>query len=69
MVRILLGFGPWIAYWVLSGMGRGRLAVAAGLVIAALLCGWHLRHGRVRPIECSAAVFKKYYAINHFGDR
>ena len=57
MVRILLGFGPWIAYWVLSGMGRGRLAVAAGLVIAALLCGWHLRHGRVRPIECSAAVF------------
>jgi len=67
MTRILLGFGPWIAYWVLSGMGRGRLAVAAGLVIAAALCGWHLRHGRVRPIEISAAAFFAVHGLVTLG--
>ncbi|MBI2527928.1 MAG: NAD(P)/FAD-dependent oxidoreductase [Candidatus Rokubacteria bacterium] len=57
MGGIVAGFGPWIAYWALSGAGLTKGAVAAGLAGALALSAWHLRHHRVRPIELSAAAF------------
>jgi phytoene dehydrogenase-like protein len=62
MLRIVLGFVPWIGFWVLGGLEHHALAVAWGLGASLLLCARDLRRGRVKAMEMTAAGFFALHA-------
>src|SRR5512136_2753089 len=61
MLRTLIGFAPWIGYWVLSGMGEWTSALIAGLVISLALVLYRVRTRNVKTME---AVTLGYFAVN-----
>ncbi|HET7874510.1 MAG TPA: NAD(P)/FAD-dependent oxidoreductase [Methylomirabilota bacterium] len=57
MLRIFLGFVPWIGFWVLGGLEHHALAVAWGLTASLALLARDLRRSRVKTMEATAAAF------------
>ncbi len=57
MIRIFLGFTPWIAYWVLGGAGLRPAGLAVGLAAALALCARDLRRGGLKSMEIAALAF------------
>jgi phytoene dehydrogenase-like protein len=57
MLKIALGFVPWIGFWVLGSLDRNALAVAWGLGASLALCARDLRRGGVKAMEVTAAGF------------
>ncbi|HET8576664.1 MAG TPA: NAD(P)/FAD-dependent oxidoreductase [Methylomirabilota bacterium] len=63
MLRIALGFVPWIGFWVLGGLDHPSLAVAWGLGASVALCARDLRRGTVKAMEATAAGFFALHAL------
>jgi all-trans-retinol 13,14-reductase len=63
MLRIALGFVPWIGFWALGGSGLHTLAVGWGLVASLALCARDLRRGRLKAMEATAAGFFVLHAL------
>jgi len=63
MLRIGLGFVPWIGFWVLGGLGFPTLAVGWGFGASLILCGRDLRRARLKAMEATAAGFFALHAV------
>ncbi|MGQ9532022.1 MAG: NAD(P)-binding protein, partial [Desulfotomaculales bacterium] len=61
-VWIFVAFAPWIMYWVLSGTGMWKAAVASGLVASVILNGCRVRQREARAME---VVTLGFFAV-HF---
>ncbi|KUK40704.1 MAG: All-trans-retinol 13,14-reductase, partial [Clostridia bacterium 62_21] len=57
MVRVFVGFVPWILYWVFSGPGFWTEAVTAGLGAALILNAYRLRQRQAKTMELVTLVF------------
>jgi len=56
MLYILASFAPWIAYWVLCGLGL-EIGVALALVLSTLLALPQLRRGELNPMDAASLVY------------
>jgi all-trans-retinol 13,14-reductase len=63
MLRVGLGFAPWVGFWLLGGSGYHALAVSWGLVASLLLCARDLRRGRLKAMEATASAFFALHAV------
>jgi all-trans-retinol 13,14-reductase len=63
MLRIGLGFAPWIGFWLLGGLGYPTLAASWGLLASLLLCARDLRRGRLKAMEATASGFFALHAV------
>src|SRR5574341_619179 len=57
MKGVALAFTPWIAYWVLAGVGVRWAGLGAGLGLSLVLCARGLRRGGLKAMELAALVF------------
>ena len=57
MSGVLMGFLPWIVYWIVSGFGATNWAVAGGLITALGLIGWRVRSRNLKTMEVVTLVF------------
>ncbi len=63
MVWTVLGFVPWIIYWVLTGMGNTRAAILAGLGFSLALNVYRFARRKVKILD---AVSLAFLAISAF---
>jgi intracellular septation protein A len=67
MGGVLVGFGPWILYWVLVSNNTFKEAAVAGLVASAVLQVWNLSHGSTPKIlEMGTLVWFAVLTIGAF---
>lgn len=54
---ILLGFAPWIVFWIVGPTPARPWAAVAALAVALAVVGWQSRRGQVRALEATALAF------------
>ncbi|HYL79788.1 MAG TPA: NAD(P)/FAD-dependent oxidoreductase [Candidatus Acidoferrum sp.] len=57
MAWVVIGFVPWILYWILSGMGLWTAAVVAGLLVSIPPNAYRVYQRQTKAMELVALVF------------